>query len=161
MSYALRPATDDDAELLLRVYASTRDDELRRVPWPHEQKDAFVRMQFEAQARHYRAHYAGATYEVILVDGAPAGRLYLYRTPRELRIMDVALLPEFRRRGIGERILRDLFADADQRGRLVSIHVEHLNPARRLYERLGFRAVDEGEETSAYVLMERLPAVVA
>lgn len=161
MSYALRPATDDDAELLLRVYASTREEELRRVSWPDEQKAEFLRMQFDAQARHYRAHYAGATYDVILVDGAPAGRLYLYRLPRELRIMDVALLPEFRRRGIGERILRDLFADADQHGQLVSIHVEHLNPARRLYERLGFRAVDEGDEPAAYVLMERLPAVVA
>src|SRR5690348_16787850 len=94
-SYSLRPVTSDDAEFLYRVYASTREEELSAVPWPPEQKEAFLRMQFSAQDKHYRAHYAGATYDVILVDGVPAGRLYVYRTPREIRVMDIALLPEF------------------------------------------------------------------
>jgi ribosomal protein S18 acetylase RimI-like enzyme len=154
-TYALRPATAEDAGFLYRVYASTREEELAATPWSAEQKEAFLRMQFAAQDEHYRAHYTGASYDIILVDGAPAGRLYVYRTPREIRVMDIALLPEFRRRGVGERVFRDLFAEADDRRQVVSIHVEYYNVARRLYERLGFRPADTTEETPAYVLMER------
>jgi ribosomal protein S18 acetylase RimI-like enzyme len=156
--YTCRPANDDDFELLYRVYASTREEELAALAWPAEQKDAFLRMQFAAQDAHYRRYYDGATYEIVLVDGQPAGRLYLHRTAREIRIMDIALLPAFRRKGLGERMLRDIFSEADDDGKLVSIHVEHMNPARRLYERLGFQAVDEGEESPVYVRMDRTPA---
>lgn len=152
--YTLRPATPDDAELLYRVYASTRMEELSVVPWSDAQKDAFLRGQFAAQDTHYRARYDGASYDIVEIDGVPAGRLYAARWPKELRVMDIALLPEFRRRGIGERVFRDLFTEADRDGRLVSIHVETTNPARRLYERLGFRAVETGEP-SVYMLMER------
>lgn len=155
VSYGLRPAAKGDAEFLLRVYASTREEELAMVPWTAEQKEQFVRSQFAAQDAHYRAHYAGAAFEVIELDGVPVGRLYVYRTPREIRVMDIAVLPAFRRRGLGERVFRDLFAEADRDGKLVSIHVEIHNPARRLYERLGFRVVDDGEATPVYLLMER------
>jgi ribosomal protein S18 acetylase RimI-like enzyme len=153
--YKLRSTTDEDAALLYRVYASTREEELALVSWTDEERDAFLRMQFAAQDTHYRRHYEGAQFSVILVGEEPAGRLYVYRTPREIRVMDVALLPAFRRRGIGERIFRDLFAEADACNQLVSIHVETYNPARRLYERLGFQPVDSGEIAQAYVLMER------
>jgi ribosomal protein S18 acetylase RimI-like enzyme len=137
------------------VYASTREEELRVVPWTAAEKEAFLRMQFDAQDSHYRAHYKGATLDVILVGGVAAGRLYVYRTPSEIRVMDIAVLPEFRRRGLGERIFRDLFAEADGLGKRVTIHVEVQNAARRLYDRLGFRVIDEGEPSPAYVLMER------
>jgi ribosomal protein S18 acetylase RimI-like enzyme len=155
VEYGLRPAGDDDAELLQRVYASTREEELAAVPWTAEEKETFLRMQFTAQDRHYRAHYQGAALDVILVNGEPAGRLYVHRTSHELRVMDIAVLPAFRRRGLGERIFRDLFAEADRDGKRVTIHVEVQNAARRLYDRLGFRVVDEGEPSPVYVLMER------
>jgi ribosomal protein S18 acetylase RimI-like enzyme len=156
--YTLRAVQDDDTELLYRVYASTRDEELGGVPWTAEQKEDFLRMQFRAQDQHYRLHYRGARFDLILVGGAAVGRLYVYRTSTEIRIMDIALLPRFRRRGIGERVLRDLFAEADADGTLVSIHVEVNNPARRLYERVGFQAVDDGEASPVYILMERRAA---
>ena len=92
----LRPARPEDREFLLSVYASTRTEELTPVPWTDEQKAAFLRMQFDAQDAHYRAHYEGATYEVIEVDGLPAGRLYVHRRPKEIRLVDIALLPRFR-----------------------------------------------------------------
>jgi ribosomal protein S18 acetylase RimI-like enzyme len=156
--YTLRPANAGDAELLFRVYASTREQELARVPWSAEEKASFLRMQFAAQDAHYRQHYIGATYDIILIGGEAAGRLYLYRTAREIRVMDIALLPDFRGKGIGERVLRDVFAEADRDGKIVSIHVEHENPARRLYERLGFEVVDEGEIHPVYVRMDRRAA---
>jgi ribosomal protein S18 acetylase RimI-like enzyme len=151
---ALRPAGDDDRAFLAEVYGSTRADELAMLPWSDEQKAAFLAHQFEAQDTHYRAHYDGAAFDVIEVDGEPAGRLYVHRGAHEIRIVDIALAPAFRGRGLGTGLLRALIAEADSGGRTLSIHVEMSNRARSLYERLGFRAVGEH---GPYVLMERPP----
>lgn len=140
---ALRPATPEDRELLFRVYASTREEELAPVPWPAEAKEAFLRQQFEAQDAWWRTHYAGATFEVVVVDGLDAGRLYLWEGPSEVRIVDVAILPEARGGGVGTRLLRDVLARAASAGKAVTIHVERTNPALALYERLGFRLVED------------------
>ncbi len=78
------------------------------------------------------------------------GRLYLERLPSQHRIIDIAFLPEYRGRGLGEALLRDLLDEAAAAGKPVSIHVEKLNPAMRLYRRLGF--VTE-EDKGIYDLM--------
>jgi len=150
----VRPARPEDREHLLAVYASTRAEELASVPWTEEQKTAFVKMQFNAQDAHYREHYEGATYEVIEVDGVLAGRLYLHRTPKEIRLVDIALLPAFRGKGVGTRLLDELIAEAQGRDVPLTIHVEMFNPARSLYERLGFVPV---EDHGVHILMERRP----
>lgn len=155
VSVELRAAEPADEPFLRDVYASTRADELARVPWTDEQKKAFTDQQFTAQDAYYREHYEGASYEVILVDGAPAGRLYVARWPKELRVMDIAILPEFRGAGAGTRLLEALQTEAAADGKSVSIHVERFNPAMRLYERLGFEAV---EERGPYVFMEWRPS---
>lgn len=142
-SVALRPATPADRELLFRVYASTREEELAPVPWPPEAKDAFLRQQFDAQDAWWRTHYAGATFEVVVVDGRDAGRLYLWEGETEVRIVDVALLPEARRGGVGTRLLRGVQERARAADKAVTIHVERMNPALALYERLGFRLVED------------------
>jgi ribosomal protein S18 acetylase RimI-like enzyme len=138
------------------VYASTRAEELAVVPWDDAQKEAFLRSQFEAQDAWYREHYADASFDVILVDGEPAGRLYVHRGDRETRIVDIALLPEHRGIGIGTTLLRDLLAEADAAGKRVTIHVERFNPALRLYERLGFSIA---EDRGVYLFLERSPAL--
>ena len=132
MAHRLRPARADDRDFLLRVYASTREEELRLVDWSDEQKAAFVQQQFEAQDAYYREHYDPATFDVIEVDGEPAGRLYVARWEEEIRIVDVALLPEHRGRGIGTTVIRALLDEAAAWGKRLSIHVEKHNPARRL-----------------------------
>jgi len=140
---ALRPSTPADRELLFRVYAGTRAEELAPVPWPAEAKVAFLRQQFDAQDAWWRTHYAGATFDVVVVDGRDAGRLYLWEGETELRVVDVALLPEARRRGVGTRLLGGVQARARAAGKAVTIHVERTNPALALYERLGFRLVED------------------
>jgi ribosomal protein S18 acetylase RimI-like enzyme len=150
----LRPAAAADRAFLLQVYGSTRAEELALLPWTDEQKAGFVVHQFEAQDSHYRKHYDDAAFDVIEVDGEPAGRLYVHRGPREIRIVDIALLPAFRGRAIGTRLLCGLIAEAEDGGRKLSIHVEMNNPARTLYERLGFRPAGEH---GIYLLMERVP----
>jgi ribosomal protein S18 acetylase RimI-like enzyme len=148
----LRPVRDLDLEFLFRLYASTREEELAVVPWTPEEKEAFLRQQFGAQHRYWKEHYGGASFDVVLVDGAPAGRLYVDRWAREHRIVDISLLPAHRGGGIGTRLLRRVIDEAEAAGKAVSIHVEMYNPARHLYERLGF---EPRGEHGVYVLMER------
>jgi len=153
----LRPVEPRDEELLFRVYASTRVEELSVVPWDDAQKEAFLWAQFEAQDRWYHEHYERASFDVVLVGGEPGGRLYVHRGESEIRIVDIALLPEHRGGGVGTALLRDLLDEADAAGKCVTIHVERFNPALRLYERLGFAVA---EDKGVYLLLERLPAYV-
>ncbi len=124
------------------------------MPWTPAQKAAFLRQQFQAQHAFYQEQYAGARFEVILLDGEPVGRVYVDRRDDEVRIVDIALLPEHRGAGIGSGILRSLLAEAAAAGKPVRIHVERHNPALRLYERLGFVRL---ADTGVYYLMERTP----
>jgi len=140
---ALRPASPEDLAFLCAVYASTRQAELTLTGWDPEQQRAFVRMQFDAQHRHYQTYFPDAAFSVIEVAGAPAGRLYVDRSQDELRIIDIALLPEYCNHGIGGHILLELLSEASQGGKRVIIHVERHNPAVRLYLRLGFAPVSD------------------
>ena len=141
----LTAATAADREFLFEVYAASRDSEMALVPWSAEQKQSFLRMQFDAQDQHYRAHYPDAQFQIIHHEGRAVGRLYVYESAAEIRIMDIALLPPWRGIGIGSSLLREILERAASSSRFVTLHVEHHNPARRLYHRLGFRpAGDEG-----------------
>ena len=139
--FALRPETDADIAFLMRLYASTREEEMAQVAWSAEQKAAFLAQQFQAQRTHYRTYFADCAFDVIEQGGEPAGRLYLQARQTQLHIIDIALLPGWRRRGTGTAILEALQAAARARGLGVGIMVEKFNPALRLYERLGFTPV--------------------
>ncbi len=146
----LRPITPADLEFLYQLYANTREEELALTDWGAEDKERFLRMQFSAQDQHYRQYYPGAKLEVILEQGQPIGRFYVARWESEIRLMDIALVPAVRGRGIGTALVRQLLAEGQSVGKKVSIHVEMYNPAFRLYKRLGFRRV---EEKGVYFLM--------
>lgn len=152
----LRSVSEGDAEFLHQVYASTRLEELAGVGWNGEQRENFLRMQFNAQRRYYESEYPGAEFNVILLGDQPVGRLYLHRRSREIRVMDLALLLPFRGQGIGSRLLTDILAEAARSHRCVTIHVESFNPAQRLYRRLGFQPV---ATNGVYQLLEWQPAV--
>ena len=154
----LRPARPEDRDFLFSVYASTRADEMAMVPWGDAEKAAFLAQQFHAQTTYWDEQYPNAERSVVEIDGVPAGRFYVERWPGELRLIDIALLPEFRRRGAGTELLKRLFAEAAERNVLLTIHVEIFNPARALYERLGF--VSKGER-GMYLLMEWRPPALA
>lgn len=151
---ALRPVASEDEPFLLRVYASTRAEELALFPWSEEQKDEFVRSQHRAQQAHYDGNHPDASFQVVLVDGSPAGRLYVQRANDCIHLLDIALLPEHRSVGIGTALLEDLLAEADERAVRVTAHVERHNRALALYSRLGFREIADRE---VYLLIERAP----
>ncbi len=152
--FTLRPATEEDLPLLKRIYAGTRETELAMVPWTDEQKEAFVAMQFHCQHADYHQNYEDAAFDVVERDGVPLGRLYVHQRPDEVRILDIAILPEHRGQGIGTALLGEVLSDASSAGKPVTIHVEKMNPALRLYQRLGFVEVGDND---IYLLMERLP----
>ena len=151
-SIALRPTRAGDEEFLYGVYASTRQEELAQTGWGEALIETFLRQQFDAQSSYYREHYQDTSFDVILADGRPIGRLYVARWPEEIRIVDIALLPENRGAGVGTALLRDLISESEASAKPLSIHVERFNPALRLYERLGFREV---EDKGVYLLMQR------
>jgi GNAT superfamily N-acetyltransferase len=146
----LRTITPADVSFLAAVYASTRVEELAITGWSDEDKAVFCRRQFDAQSAHYAANYPGASFQVIEHDGQPIGRLYVARWEEEIRIVDITLLPEFRGGGIGTKLLRDLQDEARGAAKSLTIHVERFNRALQLYQRLGFRQV---EDKGVYLLM--------
>lgn len=148
--------TPEHYPFLFQLYCSTRWEELLVTAWTDTEKIAFLRQQLSAQTQDWARTMPNASREIIVADGSPAGRVYVDRRAKErdIRVVDISLLPAFRNRGIGTRIFEALFEEADEKRWKVSIHVEGHNPARRLYDRLGFLPMKEG---SIYTLMERSP----
>jgi GNAT superfamily N-acetyltransferase len=148
--------TPDDEDTLLKIYASTREEEMQQVTdWMPEQKEMFLRWQLEMQRRDYETRFPAADYQLILFKGKPAGRLWVARTPEQIRLLDIAILPEFQNRRIGTYLLHNLIRESEETGTPLRHMIYKLNTgARRFYERLGFRLV---EDERMYLLMERHP----
>ena len=147
----LRPVGPDDHDFLLEVYGSTRAEEMALVPWTNEQRQAFVQSQFAAQQDYYGKKYPEASHDLIISNGRPVGRLYVARLDREIRIVDITVLPGERNAGIGSYLIRQLLAEAEQTRRAVRIFVEEFNPSLRLFERLGF---SRSEQQGIHLLLE-------
>lgn len=155
---ALRPIQDKDQPILLKIYGSTRQEELKQVTvWSEEQKQAFLTQQFNAQHTYYQKNYVGADFYVIQQNNVPIGRLYIQEDfqEKEIRIIDIALLPNWQNKGLGKGILEDILQKATEINRPVTIHVESFNPAMNLYKKLGFKKISE--TNGVYHLMEYLP----
>ncbi|CAJ0822209.1 GNAT family N-acetyltransferase [Ralstonia flaminis] len=146
----LRPLTNADQPFLLHLYGTTREAELQATGWTDAQKAHFVQMQFDAQQRAYFA-YPDAEFFVIEQDGALVGRLYLQQREEALLIIDISLVPQRCGLGIGSAVLSAVFAQALAVGKRVQLHVERFNPALRLYQRMGFRPV---EDKGVYLFLE-------
>lgn len=153
--YFLRPIHSSDERFLSDLYASTRAEELAPlIDWTAQQKRDFLEQQFQAQHKYYQDTYKGAQFHVIEMESARIGRLYVDRREKEIRVIDIALLPEYRSKGIGRQLMTEVLKEGERSKKKVSIHVEHNNPAMRLYKRLGFEKIGD---VGIYFLMEWLP----
>jgi ribosomal protein S18 acetylase RimI-like enzyme len=150
----LHPATDADYDFMRRLYASTRAAEMEHFPLTEGQKNVFLDQQFAAQFAHYGIHYPTCERNIIDYDGIPVGRLWIDEWSDQIRLVDIALMPEVRGGGIGSQLLHEVLARGTAAGKPVTIHVEAFNPAVRLYQRLGFEKVDTN---GVYFLMRWTP----
>ncbi len=146
----LRPVTPEDEDFLYCVYTSTRED-IAQLGWDDMQLEKFLRLQYAAQQRHYKEQFCNAEFQIIIADEKPVGRLYINRSEDEIRIIDIALLPEFRGNGMGSTLIKQVLAEGEKKELPVRIHVQKSNPAFHLYRRLGFQKLDEN---GIYFLME-------
>lgn len=137
MAFSLRPALPEDEPFLLALYASTRADEMDAWGWIGFQRDVFVRVQFQAQARHYAA-LPGVMHSVVQAEGKDVGRLVVARTPEEIRLVDLVFSEAARGRGLGTELFRAYQREAATAGLPLRLTVRDGNPAERLYVRLGF-----------------------
>ena len=144
LSVTRRSMNGDDMEFLYRVYVSTRDD-IAQAPVSEEQKQALYWHQFESQHVHYQKYFKGSEFDVVLVNGKPAGRVYVHQTDDEIRIVDLSLLPEFRGKGVGEKVLSEIFEQADRCNKPLRLRVDPNKPALKWYLGLGFQKIEEEE----------------
>ena len=153
-SVTLRPATPDDEAFLLQVYAGTRSDELSVSGWDDAQKQTFLAMQFNAQSQQYSMCYPEAENSVVILNGLQIGRFLVDRGGNDIILVDIALLPEFRKGGIGTSLIQSLLIEASSAQKNVRLHVLRWSAAARLYKRLGFTVIgDDG----VYLEMRRVP----
>jgi len=145
MHLSLRTARSEDDDFLYRLYASTRQEELALCGWDAAQQSAFLGMQFRAQRHGYAADYPDADHRLILADGEPVGRLIVHKTETDVRLVDIAVLSDYRGRGLGTGVLRDLLAECQASGKPLHLQVAKGNRAIHLYQRLGFSMNGEDE----------------
>lgn len=151
---SLRPMAEGDLEFLFQLYASTRVEEKELAGWGDAQWDEFMRMQFTLQHTQYLRNYDRPAFGIIMENGAPVGKLFVDRRADEYRLIDLAVMPEFRRRGIADHLLQALLGEAEARTLPISLHVEKNNPILGYYQRLGFRIE---EDKGVYLFMVRSP----
>ena len=151
---SLRPATEADYDFMRRLYASTREVEMAHFPFDEAAKRGFLDQQFAAQYAHYATHYPTCERRIIERDGTPVGRLWVDEWRDQIRLVDIALIPECRGQGIGSTLLQQVMDRGAAAGKPVTIHVEAYNPALGLYRRLGFEPIDTN---GVYLLMRWTP----
>ncbi|HEY6879152.1 MAG TPA: GNAT family N-acetyltransferase [Polyangiales bacterium] len=126
---------EQDSEFVFRVFADVRASELSAACMSSDGLLALLRMQHRAQLAHYQQAYPRAERTLLLHQQEPIGYWLLDRAADALTLVDFALLAPFRGRGLGSALLRELQGQARVP---IKLRVRPENPARRLYERLGF-----------------------
>jgi ribosomal protein S18 acetylase RimI-like enzyme len=151
----LRDANPEDVQFLARLYRETRRKEVEAWGWPEEQMEFFLRMQFDGQRLSYKATFPNATDRIVCVGGVAAGRMLVGREPEGVRLIDIALLEEYRNRGIGTGLISQLLEDCEAQSCILRLQVLQGNPAIRLYNNLGF--IQSGAD-AMYIQMEWIPS---
>jgi GNAT superfamily N-acetyltransferase len=139
----LRPEEPGDRLFLLKLYASTRQEELDAAGWPETTRMAFVEMQFNAQRAGYRAAFPRAEFAIILSRGQPVGRIVVNRAEDEFRLVDIVVTPERRGQGVGTALIGNLLREARAVNKPLRLRVLKDQRALHLYMRLGFKKTGE------------------
>jgi ribosomal protein S18 acetylase RimI-like enzyme len=142
-NFSLRAATAEDSEFLYQLYASTRAEELDAAGFAQSEREAFCRMQFGFRQHHYGLHFAHAQDRILLWQGAAVGRELVMRGAEAIELIDIAIFPNFRGRGMGGYLLQDLVRESRDRQLPIELHVDQGSRALALYQRHGFAIVED------------------
>jgi ribosomal protein S18 acetylase RimI-like enzyme len=149
MDFRLQAATPDDDTFLAELFHDVRSPEFASLP--AAVAGPLLEMQHRAQLRAYAEKFPTAGNQIVWIEGHRAGRLLVSHTAEELHLVDVALLSPFRGQGVGTQLVAELCRKARAEDLPLRLSVQAGNPARRLYERMGF--VSTGSD-GMYIAME-------
>jgi GNAT superfamily N-acetyltransferase len=140
--FCTRRENEADIDFLKQLYFSRRAHEFSQLGLPQAALHALLEQQFGAQQRHYRSVYSHGEFLIVMLaaGGEPVGRLCLSRDASEILVVDIAVLPAQRNKGLGSALLKAILVEADAKKCAVGLHVDPRSPALRLYQRLGFAA---------------------
>jgi len=145
MKIELKSITKEDEAFLYEIYASTRNQEVDSRGWSAEQKGLFLEMQWRAQQASYNQQFPGASHSIIAVGEQYVGRLLADELSDYHHLIDISILPSYQGKGIGTFLITQLLQKAREGNKPVILQVFHTNPARNLYERLGFQVASSDE----------------
>jgi ribosomal protein S18 acetylase RimI-like enzyme len=144
MHISLRPAELDDKDFLWSLHCDTMRGYIEKV-WGWDE---------QWQREHFAERFDRYDMEIIEVDGVRVGAIQVDRQPGIIFLNNMHITPSRQRHGIGSEIVRALIDESDKRGIPIRLQVLKVNPARKFYERLGFREIGN---TETHIRMERGP----
>lgn len=150
----LRPIAENDIPILYQIYRSTRLEELAPANFSEEELENFLHMQFDFQHKQYMRNYTNPSFDLIIWKNMPIGRLYVDRQTDEIRIIDIAILTDYRKKGIGKELISCLLTESDKKQIKLTLHVEYNNPILPFYEYIGFK---KQKDVGVYYFMLREP----
>lgn len=138
----LRPEQNEDDAFRFALFCQSRSTDLALLPIEPAAYEQLMRFQYRAQTVGYRGNFPSARFDIIELDGAPIGRIVVDRSGDHIEIVDWAIAPQLRGRGVGTAILRAVMEEARQASRQIRLKVVSNNDAAvRLYLRLGFEPI--------------------
>ena len=138
----LRPARMDDQEFLYRLFYSVYAEKLQLVLLSAEEKKALVELLYQGFSQHYNSLAPASDDRLVLLDNECIGRMILLQMREEIRLADLAILPQYRRRGIGSALIGQLQTESTMSKRPVRLQVARFDRALGFYQRLGFYKID-------------------
>lgn len=154
---SLRPETAEDTNFIEELFIADKDEQ---EGWRHllpSERTKILKSQSRYQLDHYRKNFPHAWFCIIEVDGKPAGRFYVNQTPKEMRVVDISILPEYRQHGIGSTLIQQIITESQRLNLPLRLRVDPLNPALGFYQKLGF-VVIANEESRLHLEWKQLPA---
>lgn len=127
-----RGASPDDVEWLVDLRLATMSEHFRRSGQVLSVADQRGRVLQEF-----------SSIRIVQLGGLDVGMMKVVRSPDVWHLVQIQLLPQYQGRGLGSSLVGGLLKDARRAGVAVSLHVLKVNPAKRLYERLGFQVVSD------------------
>lgn len=144
----LRQAVSEDEDFLLQLFVATQSMKTASWNMSATAREQLLQMQFRGRMQTYTAQYPAAEDLIICLKEEGdierrVGRHLVMRQEDAILGIDLAILPMYQKQGLGRLVLQGIQRQCAKEGLRFRLHVLHTNPARRLYDRLGFRRVSQ------------------